>query len=336
MKKKILIVTNTHDLHADLITEIIKNKKHSTFRVNLDLFPKDYQINQLFINGKLTGEIIHIPSGDSINLTDISSVWMRKSAQFSYLSSNLTEQETLFAQQETEQAAFGFLYSLNCYWMSHPISMRSAMFKAEQLSRALKMGFSIPDSLVTNIPSSVTSFKKKIATDAIYKTMSTPTLAADEVNANDVISTGIPTTIITDDMLADLDSVKELPCHFQTYIEKQYELRVTIIGKHIFAAKIDSQADEKTRIDCRDMSAEIDYTAIQLPEKFKQQCFDFVDSYGLNYSALDFIVTPKGDYVFLENNPNGQFLYVEQLVPNLKMLDAVADTLITEAQCYSQ
>jgi glutathione synthase/RimK-type ligase-like ATP-grasp enzyme len=335
MIKKILIVTNSQDLHADLIVKIIKRKGYDCFRINLDHFPKDYQINQQFLNGQLTGEITYIPSGNRININEISSVWMRKFAEFSYVSSNLTKQESAFAQQETEQAAFGFLYSLNCFWMSHPISMRGAMFKGEQLNRALKMGFEIPDSLVTNIPNSVKAFNEKTEVDTIYKTMSSPVLAADGVKTNEVISTGIPTTIITDEMLGDLDSVKELPCHFQTYIEKQYELRVTVIGQNIFSAKIDSQADEKTRIDCRDMSAEINYSSIELPEAFKQQCLDFVASYGLNYSALDFIVTPSGKFVFLENNPNGQFLYVEQLVPELEMLDAVANTLIKEGKCHN-
>ena len=51
-------------------------------------------------------------------------------------------------------------------------------------------------------------------------------------------------------------------------------------------------------------------------------------SYGLNYSAMDIIVTPDEDYVFLENNPNGQFLYIQELIPEFNILETVADTLI--------
>jgi glutathione synthase/RimK-type ligase-like ATP-grasp enzyme len=31
----------------------------------------------------------------------------------------------------------------------------------------------------------------------------------------------------------------------------------------------------------------------------------------LNFGCFDFIVTPEGEYVFLECNPNGQWLWIE-------------------------
>jgi len=37
-----------------------------------------------------------------------------------------------------------------------------------------------------------------------------------------------------------------------------------------------------------------------LPEEVRQRCLAFVHSYGLEYGALDLIVTPEGEYVFLE------------------------------------
>lgn len=42
---------------------------------------------------------------------------------------------------------------------------------------------------------------------------------------------------------------------------------------------------------------------------------------GLVFGALDFIVTPEGDYVFLEVNEQGQFLWIEELNPNIPILD---------------
>lgn len=34
---------------------------------------------------------------------------------------------------------------------------------------------------------------------------------------------------------------------------------------------------------------------------------------GLSYCALDLVVTPSGDYVFLEVNPSGQYGWLESL-----------------------
>ena len=55
-------------------------------------------------------------------------------------------------------------------------------------------------------------------------------------------------------------------------------------------------------------------------------------SYGLTYGAIDLIVTPAGEYVFLENNPVGQFLFVEELVPELDMAGALATCLVEGAR----
>ncbi|WP_199611622.1 MvdC/MvdD family ATP grasp protein [Flocculibacter collagenilyticus] len=334
MTNTILIITNSHDLHADLVTKVIDRKQHPYFRINLNQFPRDYQITHSYINGEMSGNIIHLPSGQCATLQNISAVWMRKPADYSYLSDDLSPQERAFAAQEVEQTLFGWIYSLDCFWMSHPLNMRSAMWKGEQLKRALGFGFTVPDSLITNYPDDVISLNKSSTSGIIFKTLSTPTLAAENVQDEEVIADNLPTTMVTPDMLDNIESVKELPCHFQAYVDKEYELRVTVIGQQIFAAKIDSQSDERTKVDSRDMSAEIGYSAITLPEDIQEKCLKFVASYQLNYSALDILVNKKGEYVFLENNPNGQFLYIEQLVPELSMLEAVADTLIKEAKCH--
>jgi len=39
------------------------------------------------------------------------------------------------------------------------------------------------------------------------------------------------------------------------------------------------------------------------------------------------IVTPQGEYIFLEINPNGQWLWIEELA-NLPISQALADLLI--------
>jgi glutathione synthase/RimK-type ligase-like ATP-grasp enzyme len=37
-----------------------------------------------------------------------------------------------------------------------------------------------------------------------------------------------------------------------------------------------------------------------------------MDGLGLNYGAFDFVVTPDGDWVMLECNPAGQWLWLER------------------------
>lgn len=269
-----------------------------------------------------------MPSRETIFLSEITSVWVRKSAEYSYLDNELTEQEQAFGKHECEHTIMSLLYSLDCYWISHPMNLRGSQWKGEQLQRAAGMGFKIPASVISNQPESVKAFMNQCSDGMIFKTMSTPTLAAEEVTAEQRVANGLPTTLVDQEMAENLDAVRQMPCHFQEYIPKQYELRVTVIGEHVFAAKIHSQDDERTKTDFRDYSAEILYQKTDLPELVAERCLQFVHSYGLNYGAIDLIVTPENEYVFLENNPAGQFWFVQQLVPDLEMMEALADTLI--------
>lgn len=334
MSKTILIVTNSADLHADLIVPILAARGCRSFRIDLDAFPRDYQCVQLFGAGGVRQRIRRLADDGWLDLDDVGAVWLRKAAEFSYRSAGLGPQERAFAKLETEQTMFGLLYNLDCYWMSHPRVLRGAQWKAEQLKRAMRFGFRVPASIVTNSADEARRFLQSLDGGMIFKTLSSPTLGAEMLEPEQRTSGGLPTVLVEESMLGQLDAVDELPCHFQEYVPKQYELRVTVIGRRVFAARIHSQDDPRTMIDSRDMSAEIRYEAAVLPPEVEQRCVEFVRSYGLEYGALDLIVTPAGDYVFLENNPGGQFLYVEQLIPEFRLLEAVADQLIAGAACH--
>jgi glutathione synthase/RimK-type ligase-like ATP-grasp enzyme len=328
MTQRILIVTHRADLHADLVMDRIAAQGHSPFRLNLDEFPAAFCVDLAFVDGTWQGSLSYRPTGDVLTLADIGAVWVRKPAEFAFESTDLGPQEKAYASEETEHVLLGLLYSLDCRWMSHPSALRGAQWKGEQLLRAARMGFQVPASLIANRPEPVHRFRAAVGGDIVFKTMASPFLGADKVEAEDRVATGLATTRITDDYLDMLDSVREVPCFFQNHVAKAYELRITVIGERVFAAKIHSQDDDRTRTDYRDFSAEIRYESCSLPADVAQRCRDFVHSYGLTYGAIDLIVTPAGDYVFLENNPGGQFLFVEQLVPELRMIDAVADYLI--------
>ena len=116
---------------------------------------------------------------------------------------------------------------------------------------------------------------------------------------------GIPSISREEDKVADF---------LQNYIEKQYELRITVCGNDFVACKIDSQSQSDTtgKIDWRqgydyDLRQEI----VDIPDSIKDFCSGFLKKMKLNFGCFDFIVTPDDDYVFLECNPNGQWLWIE-------------------------
>jgi glutathione synthase/RimK-type ligase-like ATP-grasp enzyme len=56
-----------------------------------------------------------------------------------------------------------------------------------------------------------------------------------------------------------------------------------------------------------------------------------VERLGLCYGAIDMVLTPDGRYVFLEINPNGQYLWIEEAA-GLPISDAICDLLMSGSQ----
>lgn len=330
--RRVLIVTHRDDLHADRVAERIAARDLPPFRLDLDRFPADYELDLHFRAPAWTGHLRHRPSGDTLPLDAIGAVWTRKRADFAFSDDGLGPQERAYAIEETEHALNGMLHGLHdVYWMNHPLAVRGACWKGEQLARAARLGFDVPDTLITGRAASAIAFHAAAADGIVFKCMASTALGADRVAGEHRVRGGLGTTRVGAAEAALLDAVSEPPCLFQHHVAKRHELRVTVIGDAVFAARIHSQDDPRTALDYRDFSAPIRYEAETLDPALERRCRDFVHGYGLQYGAIDLIVAPDGRHVFLENNPGGQFLFVEQLVPALRMLDAVADRLVAGA-----
>jgi glutathione synthase/RimK-type ligase-like ATP-grasp enzyme len=52
----------------------------------------------------------------------------------------------------------------------------------------------------------------------------------------------------------------------------------------------------------------------------------------LKFGAIDLILTPAGEYVFLEVNPNGQWAWLDAAVPGLDIRERLIDLLAPDRQ----
>ena len=125
--------------------------------------------------------------------------------------------------------------------------------------------------------------------------------------------------------------------YVQNYVSKAYELRITVVGRRVFACKIDSQCldEDKGKTDWRQgYDYGLKHEIYNVPQDIANKCIRFLKLMHLNFGAFDFIVTPSGEYVFLECNPNGQWLWVE-LETGMKISEAIADFLLNPEVCPS-
>ena len=98
--------------------------------------------------------------------------------------------------------------------------------------------------------------------------------------------------------------------YFQRYVEAMADVRVTIIGDKIFAASTDVRKMEYP-VDFR-FNPDARFEAHTLRPEIQETLLLLMRRMGLEYGAIDLRLTPDGDYVFLEINPAGQFLWIEE------------------------
>jgi glutathione synthase/RimK-type ligase-like ATP-grasp enzyme len=174
-------------------------------------------------------------------------------------------------------------------------------------------------------------FCERCGGSVIYKTM----IPGEAPVAPDVKSAlgpdfgmGVLATLLTTEKLKEFaPAIRTAPCLFQERIEKQVELRVNVIGEEFFVAEIHSQTREETKVDWRHYDYPVPMRKGSLPREVEDRCLSMVRGHGLTFSAMDFILTPDGRYVFLENNPNGQWFFCQAAVPELKMVEAISHCL---------
>lgn len=340
-KSAIVMVSRLADLHADAMMLQLQEMGHEPIRLNTDDIPLDTTMSFRFPYDKPTwkGAITLQTARRLIAIEDIRSIWWRRPGEYFGLPPELSEQEREFAKGEIDHILRGLWSLLDCYWISYPEHIRQASWKMGQLQRAAQYGFDVPRSLLTSDPDEVRAFYETCRGRMIFKVLTGSFLGAPQVAEKHPDQPRpepreTKTTLITEAELAHLEGVRLVPCLFQEYIPKRTELRVTVIGDDLFVAEIDSQAQEGTSVDWRnwrDGGLAIPYRKATLPMDIAERCMALVRSYQLNFSAIDLILTPDGRYVFLENNPNGQFMWIEHLVPELKMTEALASCLIRGA-----
>jgi hypothetical protein len=74
------------------------------------------------------------------------------------------------------------------------------------------------------------------------------------------------------------------------------------------------------------MNPGIKWRPYDLPAPTAEGLLALMRRLGLEYGAVDFRVTPEGEHVFLEVNPAGQFLFIENAT-GMKIADTLAGHL---------
>lgn len=319
MRNTVLVLTNSTDgIHSDVVIAKLINLGVNVFRCDVDRLAKGDLTVRFFANGNDFGFEM-LDGNNQLLSTDIKSVWYRRPNRFDFPITDTVQRK--YAETETTQFLEGLWASTisDVFWLSNPVNLERARKKVLQLKVARELGFTIPRTLVTNDPQRVKEFFESCNGQVIFKAIHYEMLDYEDKSFN------IPTTLIGGEHLGKLGLVKKMPSLFQEFIDKKYELRVTVVGDQVFPAKIDSQAHEETAIDWRhpDFIMKLQYAQFDFPEEMSERCKKMLQVLGLEFGAFDFAVDKNDNCYFLEVNPNGQWYWIEDLTGML-----ISDALV--------
>lgn len=172
---------------------------------------------------------------------------------------------------------------------------------------AMNSGLSVPDTIITTRKRDITDFHSG-NTASVTKPINEALLFTH--NGYGAFS---KTTEVNDSLLGNL-SDRFFPSLVQSYVAKFAELRIFFLHDQIYAMAIFSQQNEQTKLDFRNYDDERPNRNVpfDMPEDIKKKIILLMHTIELNCGSLDVILTPEGEYVFLEVNPVGQFGMVSQ------------------------
>ncbi|MGE0201388.1 MAG: hypothetical protein AB7P76_10520 [Candidatus Melainabacteria bacterium] len=350
----LLILASDQDVHARAVSaELTKKAVPHRFFLYMDYPAKatlGYQINNN--SSRLALEV----NGETLDFRDFSVAWSWR--PFEAKASHALDKGF---RKYTEIEADKLLDSLpdltpHMHWLPHPGRMRAAQSKAWQLRLARECGLKIPDTVIGNSPAMLAPLLSRydaLAVKAFYRAHSefelnlpqkalqagltvlqkmglyeheglAPGEAPDFRNISSV-----PTTRVSaQDLRERATQLTYCPVITQGYVEKQLELRVTVVGDQVFPCAIYSQeGPEENKVDCRHEIDQLRHERFDLPPEIAAKCVAVVKALGLEFGCMDLILTPEGEYVFLENNAGGCWLWIEELT-GMPITAALADRLV--------
>lgn len=187
-----------------------------------------------------------------------------------------------------------------------PASLERAELKVLQLHVAASLGFEVPRTLVASTPDQIRHFVSRSGGHVVAKPVHSGYFrTADE-------EFGIFTQRLSRGDLARLDDALPCPVIVQEEIPKKYDIRATIVGNNIYAAAIDSQSDPEASVDWRRTARpDLPHHRHELPADVSAKCIAMTNRMNIRFAATDLVLTPDNRYVFLELNPNGEWLWIE-------------------------
>lgn len=295
-----MIVTSTIDETANYLEK--KYKADIDFiRINVDKF----SCYNIMVNND-TVDIVGLKE-NRVRLDEINSILYRKP-----IMPDISEFDAVYSlmiQKDIIALIDGMVNSFDRRVLTKPYILRNVENKIFQCVYASKNNIKMPNSFIGN---STQGLKNMECYQSIIKPLTTG-----KVYYSDYCELYQTSPFHTFD-----EDISLTPVYIQSFVEKKYEVRLTVVNGEFFGVKI--VAGDK--IDWRKSYHSNMYECIDVPIEIQNQVKKMMKDFNIHFGAFDYIITSKDEWIFLEVNPNGQWLWLEQSL-NLQISDAIINYL---------
>jgi glutathione synthase/RimK-type ligase-like ATP-grasp enzyme len=294
----VLIVSSLADVHARAVIAALAECGAQVELLDLADYPGKLTLTLAFGGGERRFQLRR-PGEGQLDLDMVRAAWWRRPRAFVLPETLRDPAHRQLALSEASTAFHGMYESMEALWINPPARDAAASHKPYQLAVAQSLGLEIPQTVITSDPEEARAFWRECGGDVIYKQFIALPEAWSETR-----KLGEAETKVAD------ETIRLAPVIFQRRVAAVADLRVTIIGDEVFAAAVDVR-DLDYDVDVR-LNLNAKHVAHALPDDIADKLRAMMRRLGLVYGAIDLRLTADGRYIFLEINPAGQFLYVEQ------------------------
>jgi len=316
----VLLVTHSRDVFTiDRVAAALAELGARPVRFDTDRFPGEVGLSMI---DRGDGPRHLFRDGDvTVSDAAVTAVWTRSIWSPAILAELPAEHRQSCGVQSRELLK-GFLEGLGAArWISRPESLWDAQNKVRQARLAHAAGLTVPPTLITNDEAEVRRFYDEMDGQIVTK------LLAHLSQSMDRSGPFMPTSDVGPEDLEHLDSLRYAPMIFQRKVMKEYELRIQYVAGRLFAGAVDARRTAAGGTDWRLAEVEeASWTTQEVPPTVAAGLDRLMDALGLAAGAVDMIVTPEGEHVFLEVNPLGEWGMLERDL-DLPISQAIAEAL---------
>jgi hypothetical protein len=303
----VLVLSLKDDLHAHIVRHELQAKG-----IDCHYLAVDALAGCSSISWHDDGRVKLWTDGRSVDLAEVDVIWWRRSSTIQKSAPELDEIQLDVINRDWRAALRGALIAqFEGSWVSHPDYTDKASLKAYQLRLASAVGLRVPKTLISNRDEDVRRFIDDM-NGSIVK------------NVSGTLKTALFASSIDETTCLSNSSIQSCPTIYQEIIRGSKHLRICIFGDDIFAAEIRTE-----NLDWRKVLP-TDISIVPVSDDLAEKLFEYQRRAGLRMGIVDMKIDNDGEPVWLENNPQGQFLFVEGIT-SFPLAKRFAEFLFNEA-----